>query len=102
MDHQTSILIAMAMMALLIYSTRLGGYLLGLQLRHIAGIKPILESLPGCAFMAILVPAIRQGNPGEIVAMSSLILLMWKTNNVVISTFVGMAVLFAGNYFLPG
>lgn len=86
-------------MASVVYLTRLSGYFIGLQLRHIAGIKPVLEALPGCAFMAILAPVVRQGNLTEIIAMSCVILIMWKSNNVVFSTGTGMAVLlFAGPY----
>ena len=100
MVDQTSILIIIALMAGIVYLTRLSGYFIGLQLRHISGIKPILEALPGCAFMAILAPAVRQGSLSEIIAMACLVALMWFTNNVVISTIVGMAVLFAGNVYL--
>ena len=100
MVDQTSILIIIALMAGIVYLTRLSGYFIGLQLRHIGGIKPILEALPGCAFMAILAPAVRQGSLSEIIAMACLVALMWFTNNVVISTIVGMAVLFTGNVYL--
>jgi uncharacterized membrane protein len=100
MIDQTSILITIALMAGVVYLTRLSGYFIGLQLRHISGIKPILETLPGCAFMAILAPAVRQGSLSEIAAMACLVVLMWLTNNVVVSTIVGMVVLFAGNVYL--
>jgi uncharacterized membrane protein len=100
MPDQTSILLVIAMMAAVVYLTRVSGYFIGLQLRHISGIKPILETLPGCAFMAILVPAVRQGSLSEIIAMVCLIALMWRTNNVAISTIVSMAVLFMGNVYL--
>ncbi len=100
MPDQTSILLVIAMMAAIVYLTRVSGYFIGLQLRHISGIKPILETLPGCAFMAILVPAVRQGSLSEIIAMVCLIALMWRTNNVAISTIVSMAVLFTGNVYL--
>ncbi|MCP4048555.1 MAG: AzlD domain-containing protein [Gammaproteobacteria bacterium] len=100
MVDQTSILIIIVLMAGIVYLTRLSGYFIGLQLRHISGIKPILEALPGCAFMAILAPAVRQGSLSEVIAMACLVVLMWLTNNVVISTIVGMAVLFAGNVYL--
>jgi len=96
---QQSALIAIAMVAAVVYLTRLSGYFIGLQLRHIAGIKPVLEALPGCAFMAILAPAMRRGSASEILAMACVVLIMWKTNNVVLATGTGMAVLlFAGPY----
>lgn len=96
MPELNSILIAIAMMAAVVYLTRLGGYFIGLQLRHIAGIKPVLEALPGCAFMAILAPAVRQGNPIEMIAMAGVILIMWRFNNVVVATGIGMTVLLFG------
>ena len=95
--------IAIAMMASIVYLTRVTGYFIGLQLRHIRGIQPVLEALPGCAFMAILAPAVRQGSISEILAMACVVLIMWRTNNVVIATGTGMAVLLFGGPFLdPG
>ena len=61
MVDQDATLIAIGMMAIIIYVTRLCGYFVGLQLRHIRGIQPVLEALPGCAFMAILLPSLRNG-----------------------------------------
>ena len=90
------ILIAIAMMASIVYLSRVGGYLLGLQVRHIGGLRPVLEALPGCAFMAILVPVVRQGSLIEIGALLCVVGLMWKTNSVVLATTTGMAVLVLG------
>jgi len=95
-----STLTAIAMMALIVYLTRLSGYFVGLQLRHIKGVQPVLEALPGCAFMAILAPAVRQGSASEIVAMICVILIMWRSNNVVLATGTGMAVLLLGGPYL--
>ncbi len=102
MLEQYPVLVAIGMMAVIVYATRLGGYLVGLQIRHIGWLRPILEALPGCAFMAILVPAVRQGNIAEITAMICVIGLMWKTDNVVIATVVGMIVLIAGDSVVAG
>jgi uncharacterized membrane protein len=93
-------LTAIAMMALILYLTRITGYFIGLQLRHIRGIQPVLEALPGCAFMAILAPAVRQGSISEIIAMTCVVLIMWRTNNVVLATGTGMAVLLFGGPYL--
>jgi uncharacterized membrane protein len=95
-------LIAIAMMAAIVYLTRATGYFVGLQLRHIRGIQPVLEALPGCAFMAILVPAVRQGSASEILALACVILIMWRSNNVVLATGTGMAVLLLGGPYLDG
>jgi len=99
-DHATT-LTAIGMMALIVYLTRITGYFVGLQLRHIPGVRPVLEALPGCAFMAILVPATRQGDLVEIIAMACVILIMWRFNNVVAATGLGMAVLLFAGPFLP-
>jgi len=101
LDQQTT-LIAIAMMALIVYLTRMTGYFIGLQLRHIRGVQPVLEALPGCAFMAILAPAVRQGSLSEIIAMACVIVIMWRSNNVVVATGVGMAVLLFGGPWLDG
>jgi len=95
-------LIAIAMMASILYLTRITGYFIGLQLRHIRGIQPVLEALPGCAFMAILAPAVRQGSISEIIAMTCVVLIMWRSNNVVLATGTGMAVLLLGGPYLDG
>ena len=96
MLEQYPVLVAIGMMAAVVYATRAGGYLVGLQIRHIGWLRPILEALPGCAFMAILVPAVRQGSMIEVAAMACVVGLMWKTDNVVIATVVGVSVLLLG------
>ena len=96
----SEVLIAIAMVASIVYLSRVGGYLLGLQVRHIGGLRPVLEALPGCAFMAILVPVVRQGSPIEIIALLCVIGLMWKSNSVVLATTVGMSVLVLGEPLL--
>ena len=100
MVEANTTLVAIAMIALIVYLTRVTGYFIGLQLRHIRGIQPVLEALPGCAFMALLVPAIRQGSISEMIAMACVIVIMWRSNNVVIATGVGMAILLFGGPFL--
>ena len=100
MVEANTTLVAIAMIALIVYLTRVTGYFIGLQLRHIRGIQPVLEALPGCAFMALLVPAIRQGSISEMIAMACVIVIMWRSNNVVIATGLGMAILLFGGPFL--
>lgn len=100
MVESNATLIAIAMMALILYLTRITGYFIGLQLRHIRGIQPVLEALPGCAFMAILAPAVRQGSISEIIAMTCVVLIMWRSNNVVLATGTGMAMLLFGGPYL--
>lgn len=100
MVDQNPALLAIAMMAIIVYLTRATGYFIGLQLRHIRGMQPVLEALPGCAFMAILAPAVRQGSLSEIIAMACVILIMWRSNNVILATGTGLAVLLLGAPYL--
>ena len=81
------------MMSGIVYLTRMGGYFLGLQVRHIGRLRPVLEALPGCALMAILVPAVRQGSLLEFCVLIVVLGLMWFTDNVVLATVAGMGLL---------
>lgn len=83
-------------MAIVVYLTRAGGYLLGLQIKHIGRLRPVLEILPGCAFMAILVPAVRQGSLIDAIALAAVVGVMWKTDNVALASLLGLSVLMVG------
>lgn len=96
MPEQSEILITIAVMAGIVYLTRVSGYFIGLQIRHIGQLRPILEALPGCAIIAILVPVVRQGDLTDVIALICVIALMWKTNSVVLATATGMVVLIWG------
>jgi uncharacterized membrane protein len=93
MIDQTGILVATGMMAAIVYLTRAGGYLVGLQFRHIGWLRPVLEALPGCAIMAILVPAARQGSLAEALALGCVLGIMWITDSVVLATISGLLIL---------
>lgn len=90
-------LTAIALMALVVYLSRAGGYLAGLQFRHIGQLRPVLEALPGCALMAILAPAAWNGSPLEIIALFSVVLLMWLTDSVIAASVIGLGILLAGD-----
>lgn len=94
-DHPDE-LTAIIVMAVVVYLTRAGGYLLGLQMRYIGRLRPVLEILPGCAFMAILVPAVRQGSMVDAIALAAVVGVMWKTDNVALASLIGLSVLLFG------
>ncbi len=102
MTEQYTTMLAIIMMAGIVYLTRVSGYFIGLQFRHIGGLRPILEALPGCAMMAILVPAVRQGDIIDFISLVVVLGMMWKTNNVVISSVLGMAILLFGDKVVSG
>lgn len=102
MPEQDNVLLAIGLMAAIVYLTRACGYFIGLQFRHIGGLRPILEALPGCAIMAILLPAVRQGDLVDLLSLICVLGLMWKTDNVVLATVVGLAVLLFGAHLIDG
>ncbi len=93
MPDNTDVLLVIGAMALVVYLTRVSGYLLGLQVRHIGSLRPVLETLPGCALVAILAPAAWRGSVVELVALASVIALMWFTDSVVLASVVGVGIL---------
>jgi uncharacterized membrane protein len=99
-DDQYGAIVTIAVMASIVYLTRVSGYFIGLQFRHIGRLRPVLEALPGCAIMAILTPAIRQGSSTDIVALLCVLGIMWITDNVVLATVIGLAVLMLGESVL--
>ncbi len=100
MIGQHSAVIGILVVAGIVYLTRVSGYLVGQRLRHITGLQSVLETLPGCAMMAILVPVVRQGNLVDFASLVIVLALMWKTDNVVIATVAGMLILVLGNQYI--
>ena len=96
MHSQYEVVLTILMMAVIVYLTRASGYFIGLQVRHIGRLRPLLEALPGCAIMAILVPAVRQGDVVEFIALMVVIALMWITDSVVLATGAGIGILLLG------
>ena len=92
------ILLITGMVAGLVYLTRISGYLLGLKVRHIGALRPILETLPGCALIAIIVPALHGASGLDMLAMAAVVGIMWVTNSAAIATIVGLGLLVAGFY----
>ena len=87
-------MVAICLVALLVYLTRVGGYLVGLQFKHVLWLRPILETLPGCAMMAILAQAAWSGSMVERIALASVIGIMWLTDSVALASLCGLAILF--------
>ncbi len=90
------------LMGLVVYISRAGGYVLGLQIRHIGRLRPVLETLPGCALMAILTPAAWQANVVELAALGCVVVIMWTVHSVVLASAIGLAILLLWDGSLPG
>lgn len=92
----TDVVVALFLIAVVVYLTRISGYFLGQRLRHIGRLRPVLEVLPGCAMMALIVPAVVHGSLVEFTALVFVIAIMWHKDNIIIATFGGIVILFIG------
>ncbi|MBL4756461.1 MAG: AzlD domain-containing protein [Rhizobiales bacterium] len=100
MTDSASALIAIVMMGLIAFAFRTSGYLIGIQFKSIQRYRSLLEALPGCALMAILVPAAMKGSPLELGALACTLVVMWFSKNVLLSSIVGIGILLAGGVWL--
>ena len=89
------------LMGLVVYLSRAGGYVLGLQVRHIGRLRPVLETLPGCALMAILTPAAWRADLTELTALGCVVVIMWTTRSVVLASAMGIAILLLWDGSIP-
>lgn len=97
MIKATEVGTALFLIAAVVYLTRISGYFLGQRFRHIGRLRPVLEALPGCAMMALIVPALVHGTLIELLALVFVVIVMWRQNNIVVATFGGILILLVGN-----
>ena len=69
MMTENSAFLLIFLMSAVVLATRMGGYVLGLGFGQSRRIKGILEVLPGCAMMALIVPGAMGGTIYEVVAL---------------------------------
>ncbi|ACV49440.1 AzlD family protein [Halomicrobium mukohataei] len=78
-------------MSLVTYATKAGGlWVLG----HVdvsPRLQSVLEVLPGAIVVAIVGPELATGGPVEWIAGGVVLLIMWRTENVLISLLAGIA-----------
>ncbi len=96
MNKLADVGVVLLLIAVVVYLTRISGYFLGQRLRHIGRLRPVLEVLPGCAMMALIVPAVVHGSLVEFTALVFVITVMWRQDNIVFATFGGIVILFIG------
>lgn len=92
-DHAGELGLLLFLIALVVYLTRIAGYLIGQQFRHIGRLRPVLEALPGCALIALIVPAVYRGSLIELSALVFVVVVMWKWNNIIVASIGGLMIL---------
>ncbi|NKB78001.1 MAG: hypothetical protein GKR96_13440 [Gammaproteobacteria bacterium] len=91
--NQDTVLLMILLMSCVVLVTRIGGYALGLGFQKTEKLRGILEVLPGCAMMALIVPGAINGALFEIIALCLTSLTMWKTGSVAAATLLGLGIL---------
>ena len=80
-------------MAVVVFLTRAAGYAFGLVLPNVGRLQSVLEVLPGCAMMGLIVPGMMRGSVWEMTAVVVAGGIMWKTGSVVWATLIGISLL---------
>lgn len=100
MTEQLSGYLAILMVALIVFSSRLGGYLLGSRIAEDGVLRRLFDVLPGCAIAAVVAPVIFRANPVEIVALAVSSALLWFTSSMGLALGVGLGLLIAGAHLM--
>lgn len=97
--HPTALL-AIALMALVTYLTRAGGYWILGRFTLSPRLEAGLQYLPGSIFIALVVPAaIEEGPPGAI-AIVVTALVMRRTNNLLLTMLAGIGTIWLARQLL--
>ena len=101
MPGDVSAAIAIGMMAVIVLATRLGGYALASWLVRGPAAQRVLQGLPGCAFAAILAPAVLRGGLIEAVALVAALGAFHVTGRMLASIGLGVGLLVLGAHLFP-
>ena len=101
MPDDASAAIAIAMMGAIVWTTRLCGYGLAGWLVRGPLAQRVLQGLPGCAFAAILAPAVVRGSLIDTAALVAALGLFQLTGRVMASVALGIALLVLGAHLFP-
>jgi len=88
--------LAIVMIVLIVFTSRLGGYLLGARVSEDGIVRRLFDVLPGCAIAAVVAPVIFRATPVEIGALAIASLLLWFTSSTGLALGAGLALLIAG------
>ncbi|HQT39173.1 MAG TPA: AzlD domain-containing protein [Acidocella sp.] len=95
MNNTLSVYLAIAAMALVTWGCRCGGYLLFSRITPSPALRRALAYLPGCIFIAYVVPALMSGPPQNWGGAAVTMVTMATSRNVGLSIAAGVVSLFA-------
>lgn len=96
MSVETESWIAIVLVALVVFTSRLSGYFLGSWVKEGGRLRRLFDVLPGCAIAAVIAPVVFRAGPTELVALAAAAALLWFTHNIGIALGAGLALLVAG------
>ncbi len=100
MSEDISAYLAIVMIAAIVFSSRLAGYLLGSRVAEDGALRRLFDVLPGCAIAAVVAPVIFQAGPVELVALVAASALLWFSGSTGLALAAGIALLIAGAHLL--
>lgn len=100
MDDTLAGYLAVLMMAVIVFGTRLAGYLLGSRVPEQGRLRRLLEALPGCAIAAVCAPALLTAGPVQFAGLAVAWGALWLSGNATLALLSGLGVLLAGGHLL--
>jgi uncharacterized membrane protein len=88
--------LAIVMIVVIVFASRMGGYLLGARIAEGGVLRRLFDVLPGCAIASVVAPVIFRASPVEIVSLAAASLLLWFTSSMGLALGSGLALLIAG------
>ncbi len=98
-DHQST-MIAIAVLAVMTYITRIIGYILGQRIQEGSRTYRIIQTLPGCALCAVVAPVFVHGSPLEMLTIGVSSLFFYRTGQILPALLLALVLLIAGNHLL--
>jgi len=93
MSLRWDVLLAILAMAVATYAARAGGYAVLRAWRPPRFVEAMLVHLPGCIFVAFILPSVAAGGPWHLLAAAVAVVMMVFTRMLTLSLLAGVAVL---------
>ena len=100
MPDAPAALLAIGLMCVVTYATRVGGYLLASRLTDSPKLRRTLEVLPGCAIAGVLAPAAVRGDVIELAALAVTGIVFYRTGQVMLGLGFGIGILLVGGHVI--
>jgi len=97
--HPTALL-AIALMAIVTYLTRAGGYWLLGRFTLSPRLEAGLSYLPGSVFIALVIPATIEEGPAGAIAIAVTAIVICRTNNLLLTLIAGIGTIYVARHLI--